>query len=68
MFLNIHYFEIIELLMKFKPAEDKTNCNKYMNNHVTDQEIIKKYLKNNFLSWKFVCQDRSNIYVIEEVY
>ena len=56
--------------MKLKPAEDMKNYNKYMDNLGTDQEIRKKYLKNNVLPWKFVCQGRSdcNRCVIEEVY
>ena len=56
--------------MKLKLAEDMNNYNKYMDNLGTDQEIRKKYLKNNVLPWKFVCQGRSdcNICVIEEVY
>ena len=35
--------------MKLKPVEDMNNYNKYMDNLVTDQEIRKKYLKNNVL-------------------
>ena len=41
--------------MKLKPAEDMTFYNKYMDNLGTDQETRKKYLKNKFLPWKFVC-------------